>query len=80
MRSPSEFEFNIGFDEDNEIYFVFFQLKEKEDIDEDAWEDLNIMLPSGFWKLDIKTYEFLMQPHEAIESLKRYGFKHNLKL
>lgn len=81
MKTPNEFEFNIGFDEDQEVYFVFFQLKDQDvEVDKDIWEDLSISLPPGFWKLDEESYEFLMQPHEAIEALKRYGFVHNLSL
>lgn len=80
MRRPQDFEFNIGFDEDEEEYYAVFAPTEEGD-DDEVWIELKVIVPPGFWKReDEGTYEFLMRPHEAIETLRRNGFVHNLDL
>lgn len=79
MRRPEDFEFNIGFDEDEEEYYVVFAPLDEED--SEVWLELKVIVPPGFWCVDGgSTYEFMKRPHDAIEVLKRHGFKHNLDL
>lgn len=79
MRSPSDFNFNLNFDKEQEEYYVVFEPKDGSN-EEDVWTELMVVMPSGFWRLDESTYEFLMKPHEAIETLKRVGFTQDLGL
>jgi hypothetical protein len=82
MKQPKDFEFNIGFDEDAEDYYVVFATIEESDRDDSqVWKELKRIVLSGFYATaDESVYSFGMEPAVAVESLRRNGFIHNLDL
>lgn len=81
MRRAKDFEFNIGFDEDAEDFYVVFAPLECDEEDSQVWQDLKRIVVSGFWATeDEAVYGFRMEPAVAIESLRSQGFIHNLDL